>query len=88
MRYRTFGRNGWQVSEVGYGMWGMAGWTGSDDEQSRARSSARSPSAAISSTRRGRMAPQERTAAGSGAEETRPHGDPIVRVATKIPPKN
>ena len=35
MRYRTFGRTGWQVSEVGYGMWGMAGWTGSADEQSR-----------------------------------------------------
>ena len=34
MRYRTFGRTGWQVSEVGYGMWGMAGWTGSDDEES------------------------------------------------------
>lgn len=34
MRYRRFGRTGWQVSEVGYGMWGMAGWTGSDDEQS------------------------------------------------------
>jgi aryl-alcohol dehydrogenase-like predicted oxidoreductase len=28
MRYRTFGRTGWQVSEVGYGMWGLAGWTG------------------------------------------------------------
>jgi aryl-alcohol dehydrogenase-like predicted oxidoreductase len=35
MRYRTFGRTGWQVSEVGYGMWGLAGWTGSDDESSR-----------------------------------------------------
>jgi aryl-alcohol dehydrogenase-like predicted oxidoreductase len=35
MRYRTFGRTGWQVSEVGYGMWGLAGWTGSDDEQTR-----------------------------------------------------
>ena len=34
MRYRTFGRTGWQVSEVGYGMWGMAGWTGSDDGES------------------------------------------------------
>ncbi len=34
MRYRTFGRTGWKVSEIGYGMWGMAGWTGSDDEQS------------------------------------------------------
>jgi aryl-alcohol dehydrogenase-like predicted oxidoreductase len=34
MKYRTFGRTGWQVSEIGYGMWGMAGWTGSDDEES------------------------------------------------------
>lgn len=30
MKYRTFGRTGWQVSEIGYGMWGLAGWTGSD----------------------------------------------------------
>ena len=36
MRYRTFGRTGWQVSEIGYGMWGMAGWSGSDDEESLA----------------------------------------------------
>ncbi|MGW8224130.1 MAG: aldo/keto reductase [Anaerolineales bacterium] len=34
MNYRRFGRTGWQVSEIGYGMWGMAGWTGSDDVQS------------------------------------------------------
>jgi len=25
MNYRTFGRLGWKVSEVGYGMWGIAG---------------------------------------------------------------
>jgi aryl-alcohol dehydrogenase-like predicted oxidoreductase len=36
MRYRRFGRTGWQVSEVGYGMWGMGGWKGSGDEQSLA----------------------------------------------------
>jgi aryl-alcohol dehydrogenase-like predicted oxidoreductase len=36
MRYRPFGGTGWDVSEIGYGMWGMAGWTGSDDEQSLA----------------------------------------------------
>jgi aryl-alcohol dehydrogenase-like predicted oxidoreductase len=36
MRYRPFGKTGWNVSEVGYGMWGMAGWTGSDDEESLA----------------------------------------------------
>ena len=34
MKYRTFGRTGWEVSEIGYGMWGMGGWTGSDDAQS------------------------------------------------------
>ena len=34
MHYRTFGRTGWQVSEIGYGMWGMGGWTGSDDDES------------------------------------------------------
>ncbi len=34
MKYRTFGRTNWKVSEIGYGMWGMAGWTGSDDEES------------------------------------------------------
>ncbi len=36
MRQRRFGRLGWSVSEVGYGMWGMAGWTGSDDAESMA----------------------------------------------------
>jgi aryl-alcohol dehydrogenase-like predicted oxidoreductase len=36
MHYRRFGRTGWNVSEVGYGMWGMAGWTGSEDAESLA----------------------------------------------------
>jgi aryl-alcohol dehydrogenase-like predicted oxidoreductase len=34
MRYRPFGRLGWQVSDIGYGMWGMGGWTGSEDNES------------------------------------------------------
>lgn len=34
MNLRRFGRTGWRVSEIGYGMWGMAGWTGSDDDES------------------------------------------------------
>jgi len=34
MNYRRFGRTGWNVSEIGYGMWGMAGWTGSEDAES------------------------------------------------------
>jgi aryl-alcohol dehydrogenase-like predicted oxidoreductase len=36
MNYRKFGRTGWRVSEIGYGMWGMGGWTGSDDAESLA----------------------------------------------------
>ena len=35
MRYRTLGRTGLEVSEVGYGAWGIGGiqWTGGDDEE-------------------------------------------------------
>lgn len=34
MNYRRFGRTNWQLSEIGYGMWGMGGWKESDDRQS------------------------------------------------------
>lgn len=34
MNTRKFGRTGWQVSDIGYGMWGMAGWQDSNDEES------------------------------------------------------
>src|SRR5436305_13558602 len=34
MRYRRLWRTGWEVGEIGYGMWGMGGWSGSDDEES------------------------------------------------------
>jgi aryl-alcohol dehydrogenase-like predicted oxidoreductase len=34
MQYREFGRTGWDISEIGYGMWGMGGWTGSEDTES------------------------------------------------------
>ena len=36
MHTRTFGRLGWPVSEVGYGLWGVGGWTGSNDDESTA----------------------------------------------------
>jgi aryl-alcohol dehydrogenase-like predicted oxidoreductase len=34
MKYRRFGRTGWSVGEIGYGMWGMGSWSGSSDEES------------------------------------------------------
>jgi hypothetical protein len=36
MMYRKFGRVGTPVAEIGIGTWGMGGWSGSDDEASRA----------------------------------------------------
>jgi aryl-alcohol dehydrogenase-like predicted oxidoreductase len=36
MRLRELGRTGFSVSEIGYGVWGMSGWSGSDDQESRA----------------------------------------------------
>ncbi|MEO8027983.1 MAG: aldo/keto reductase [Bryobacteraceae bacterium] len=37
MRYRKLGRTGIEVSEIGYGAWGIGGalWRGNDDEESR-----------------------------------------------------
>lgn len=35
MKYRAYPRLGWQVGEIGYGMWGLAGWTGRDDDETR-----------------------------------------------------
>ncbi|WP_109299271.1 aldo/keto reductase [Aquimarina sp. AU474] len=31
MVYKKFGKLDWKISQVGYGMWGMAGWSESDD---------------------------------------------------------
>ncbi|MFZ0589367.1 MAG: aldo/keto reductase [Bryobacteraceae bacterium] len=38
MRYRTLGRTGIEISEIGYGAWGIGGkqWLGNDDKQSLA----------------------------------------------------
>lgn len=33
MNYRIFGRTQLKVSEIGYGMWGLAGWTGTDTRE-------------------------------------------------------
>src|SRR6266850_48065 len=86
MRYRRFGRTGWQVSEIGYGMWGMAGWTGSDDDESlRALDRAFALGCNFFDTA---------WAYGQGKSETllgqalRAHAGSPAFVATKIPPKN
>ncbi|MEP6644483.1 MAG: aldo/keto reductase [Acidobacteriaceae bacterium] len=34
MKYRKLGRTGFEVSEVAQGLWGMSGWSGSDDRES------------------------------------------------------
>lgn len=34
MNYRTFGSTGFQISDIAHGLWGMSGWSGSDDTQS------------------------------------------------------
>jgi aryl-alcohol dehydrogenase-like predicted oxidoreductase len=34
MKYRKLGRTGFDVSDIAYGLWGMSGWSGSDDQQS------------------------------------------------------
>jgi aryl-alcohol dehydrogenase-like predicted oxidoreductase len=36
MKYRKLGRTGFEVSDVAYGLWGMSGWTGSDNTESLA----------------------------------------------------
>lgn len=86
MRDRRFGRTGWQVSEIGYGMWGMGGWTGSDDEESRrALDRAFALGCTFFDTA---------WAYGTGKSETllgealRAHRGAPALVATKIPPKN
>ena len=87
MRYRRFGRTGWQIGELGYGMWGMGGdWKGGDDQASR-----RSLDRAVEL---GCNFFDTAWAYGNGHSEhllgelVRRHPDRRLYVATKIPPKN
>jgi aryl-alcohol dehydrogenase-like predicted oxidoreductase len=36
MKYRNLGRTGFAVSEMAHGLWGMSGWSGSEDRESLA----------------------------------------------------
>ena len=82
MRTRTFGRLGWQVSEIGHGLWGAGGWTGSDDVESIA--------AINRSMDLGCNFFDTALAYGLGKSERllAKAIRPGIRVATKIPPKN
>jgi aryl-alcohol dehydrogenase-like predicted oxidoreductase len=83
---RTFGRLGWQVSEVGYGLWGVGGWTGSHDQESIA--------AIERSIELGCNFFDTALQYGNGRSEQvlarvlPRHRDKQLYVATKIPPKN
>ena len=86
MRYRKFGRLGWSVSEIGYGMWGLAGWTGSDDDETR--------QALDEAVRLGCNFFDTAWAYGDGKSErmlgelVRAYPDRKLYTATKVPPKN
>jgi len=86
MRYRQFGRTGWQVGDIGYGMWGMGGWTGSSD-----RESLESLQTAVNL---GCNFFDTAQAYGDGHSEellgatVRANSDKRLYTATKIPPKN
>jgi aryl-alcohol dehydrogenase-like predicted oxidoreductase len=86
MRYRTFGRAGWQVGEVGYGMWGMVGWTGAEDDQScQALQLAVELGCNFFDTAWAYGAGQSERLLG---EFVRANADKKLFVATKIPPRN
>src|SRR6476620_10273944 len=98
MRDRTFGRTGWQVSEIGYGMWGMGGWTGSDDDESlRARDRALALGCNFFDTawvyglgKSEQLLGQAlRLARADPARSGQAPGEkPLLVIARKIPPKN
>ena len=86
MQYRTFGRTGWKVSEIGYGMWGMAGWTGSEAEEVN--------NALDRAVEMGCNFFDTAWAYGDGLSEEilnaliKKHSGKKLYVATKVPPKN
>jgi aryl-alcohol dehydrogenase-like predicted oxidoreductase len=96
MRYRRFGRTGWQVSEIGYGLWGMGGWTGSDDDESlRSLAQALELGCNLFDTpwaygqgKSEQLLGQALRAAGRTSGSRQAPGAPRAIVATKVPPKN
>ena len=86
MQERTFGRLGWDVGEIGYGMWGLAGWTGNDDEETAASlDRAVELGCNFFDTAWGYGEGRSERILG---ELLKKHPDKRLYVATKIPPKN
>lgn len=86
MHYRRFGRTGWQVSEIGYGMWGMGGWSGADDQTSlQALQRAVELGCNFFDTAWGYGAGHSEGLLG---QLVRANPDRKLYTATKIPPKN
>ena len=86
MKYRKLGRTSWEVSEIGYGMWGMAGWTGSDDEESfRSLQLAADMGCNFFDTAWGYGKGKSESLLG---QLVRANKDKKLYTATKMPPKN
>jgi aryl-alcohol dehydrogenase-like predicted oxidoreductase len=86
MHYRRFGRTGWTVSEIGYGMWGLAGWTGgNDDETEKALERSVELGCNFFDTAWGYGAGKSEQILGWLLGK---HSDKGLYAATKIPPKN
>ena len=86
MKYRKFGKTNLIVSEIGYGMWGMAGWTGSDDEESfRSLQLAVDMGCNFFDTAWGYGAGKSENLLG---QLVRANKDKKLYTATKMPPKN
>jgi aryl-alcohol dehydrogenase-like predicted oxidoreductase len=86
MRYRSLGRTGLRVSEIGYGAWGIggAGWVGArEDESVRALHRAIELGVTFIDTARG-YGDSERIV----GRVVREHPHDGLHVATKVPPKN
>jgi aryl-alcohol dehydrogenase-like predicted oxidoreductase len=86
MNYRRFGRTDWSVSEIGYGMWGMGNWSGSDYESFLA--------AMQRAVDLGCNFFDTALAYGDGKSEgllgqiVRANPDSQIHTSTKVPPKN
>ena len=87
MQYRRFGRAGWSVGEVGYGMWGMGGqWDAVDDDESL-RSLERAVELGVNFFDTA-WAYGDGRSEGLLGELVARHGERELYAATKIPPKN